>query len=70
MILHFPLRVPSGLRLTIQISPTKLKSKQILNIASGTLHSASTVVYPLSKAIANGKPSSDRVNKDKQKGWS
>jgi hypothetical protein len=55
----------SDFKLTIQLLPTELKSEQTLNLTSGILHSTSTIVYPLSMTIANGKPPSDRINKDK-----
>jgi hypothetical protein len=65
MILCFPLRAPPGLRLTIQPLSPELKREQTLNLMSGTLHSTSTISYPQSIAVTNGKPPNDRINKDK-----
>jgi hypothetical protein len=54
--LPFPLKASSGLRLSKQHLSTKLEREQALNLASGSLHSTSTVTYHLSIAWANDVP--------------
>jgi hypothetical protein len=44
----FHLRAPSGLKLSIQQFPTKPRGDQTITLASGSLHSTSTVIYHLS----------------------
>jgi hypothetical protein len=62
----FHLRVPPGLRLSIKSLPFELKGNQALNLASGSLHSTSTITYHLSIARANNISPKDMINKDKQ----
>jgi hypothetical protein len=55
--------------LTIQPFSNWTKDWSNPNLVSGTLHLTSTIVYPLSIAVANGNPPIGRVNKDNQEDW-
>jgi hypothetical protein len=53
----FHLRAPPNLRLSINSLPSELKGDPALNLATGSLHSTSTITYHLSIAWANYIPS-------------
>jgi hypothetical protein len=70
MVLQFPPKGPTGLRLSIQQLSIDLKREQTLHLMSESLYSTSSGIYHLSIAWANEIPPKDRINKDKHEGQS